>query len=106
MVSQYGMSERLGPVFYDHDSEHPFLGQRVAVDGGTSAATTAAIEEEARGLLGRALEQATALLTQHRSELDRLCASLLEHESLERDEINTLLGPRGAQAPADQRPSA
>ena len=103
MVSQYGMSQRLGPVFYDHDTEHPFLGQRVAVDGGTSAATAAAIEEEARALLGRALEQATALLTGHRAELDRLYASLLEHESLERDELTAILGPRnGAKAPTDR----
>src|SRR5262249_18016367 len=54
MVSQWGMSERLGPVYYDSDAEHPFLGQRVAVDGGASAATSAAIEEEARKILTRA----------------------------------------------------
>jgi cell division protease FtsH len=103
MVSQYGMSERLGPVFYDHDAEHPFLGQRVAIDGGTSAATAAAIEEEARALLGRALEQATVLLIAHRPELDRVCASLLERESLEREDLTSLLGSRGgAGAPTDR----
>ena len=51
MVAHYGMSERLGPVYYDHDAEHPFLGMRVATEGGTSPATTNAIEEEARRLL-------------------------------------------------------
>ena len=107
MVANFGMSERLGPVFYDHDTEHPFLGQRVAIDGGTSAATAAAIEEEARNLLGRALEQATALLVERRAELDRLSASLLEHESLERDELNTALGPRDGAKPApEHRPPA
>jgi cell division protease FtsH len=107
MVSQWGMSQRLGPVYYDHEAEHPFLGQRVALDGGTSAATTAAIEEEARRLLGRALEQATATLTERRPELERLYAALIERESVERDELNDLLGAaRAAPRDATERPSA
>ena len=57
MVAHFGMSERLGPVYYDHDAEHPFLGMRVATEGGTSPATTNAIEEEARRLLRRALDE-------------------------------------------------
>ena len=93
MVANFGMSERLGPVFYDHDVEHPFLGQRMAVDGGTSAATAAAIEEEARVLLGRALTEATKTLDEHRADLDRLSGTLLEKESLERPEIESLLAP-------------
>ena len=32
MVAHYGMSERLGPVYYDHEAEHPFLGQRIGTD--------------------------------------------------------------------------
>jgi cell division protease FtsH len=94
MVANFGMSERLGPVFYEHDVEHPFLGQRIAVDGGTSAATAAAIEEEARVLLGRALGEASKLLDDHRADLDRLSGTLLEKESLERPEIEDLLAPR------------
>jgi len=94
MVANFGMSERLGPVSYDHDVEHPFLGQRIAVDGGTSAATAAAIEEEARGLLGRALAEAARTLDEHRADLDRLTAALLTKESLERPEIEELLAPR------------
>jgi cell division protease FtsH len=97
MVAQYGMSERLGPVYYDHQAEHPFLGQRLALDGATSAATAAAIEEEARRLLGRALEEATALLQNHRADLERLCAALLERESLERDDLASILGPSAAE---------
>jgi cell division protease FtsH len=94
MVANYGMSDRLGPVYYDHDAEHPFLGQRIAVDGGASAATTAAIEEEARKILGRGMDEAIATLREHRAELDRLCAALLERESLERDELAAILGRR------------
>jgi cell division protease FtsH len=99
MVASFGMSERLGPVYYEHEVEHPFLGQRVALDSGASAATAAAIEEEARKLLARALEDASDLLTQHQTELGRLVAVLLEKESLEKDQIGAVLGPAAEHQP-------
>jgi cell division protease FtsH len=91
MVAHFGMSERLGPVYYDHDAEHPFLGMRVATEGGTSPTTTNAIEEEARRLLHVALDEAGEILAWHRPVLDRLCGALLERESLDRDELAALL---------------
>ena len=96
MVAHYGMSQALGPVRYDIREEHAFLGQRIATDSGTSDATVHAIETEARALLARALTTATAALTAHRAELDRLGAALLEEETLERDRLDELLGPRTA----------
>jgi cell division protease FtsH len=99
MVAHYGMSERLGPAYYDHEAEHPFLGQRMGSDSGTSPSTIGAIEEEARRILARALEEAKVLLTERRGVLDRLVAALLEHENLERDELATILG-----TPADEVP--
>ena len=51
------------------------------------------IEEEARRVLARALEEASAMLAQRREELDRLVVALLEHETLERDELAVILGP-------------
>jgi cell division protease FtsH len=92
MVGSFGMSQRLGPVSYEHDVEHPFLGQRIAMDGATSAATAAAIDEEARVFLVRALGEATRTLEERREALDRLSGALFEHESLERAHIEDLLG--------------
>jgi cell division protease FtsH len=91
MVAHFGMSERLGPVYYDHDAEHPFLGMRVATEGGTSPTTTTAIEEEARRLLHVALDEAGEILAWHRPVLDRLSGALLERESLDREELAALL---------------
>jgi cell division protease FtsH len=95
MVACFGMSERLGPVYYEHETEHPFLGQRVALDTGASAATAAAIEEEARKILAEALAAASQLLENHRAQLDHLVSVLLEKESLEKDEIGFVLGHPG-----------
>jgi cell division protease FtsH len=102
MVANFGMSERLGPVYYEHDVEHPFLGQRMAMDGATSAATAAAIDEEARVFLGRALTEATRTLEERRAELERLAGALVEHEKLERAEIEALIGQ---DAPPIERPA-
>ena len=92
------MSERLGPVYYEHEAEHPFLGQRIGSESGTSPLTITVIEEEARRVLARALEEASAMLSQRRGELDRLVTALLEHETLERDELAVILGPPAANA--------
>jgi len=96
MVAHFGMSERLGPVYYEHEAEHPFLGQRMALDSTTSPATIAAIEQEARQILSGAMDAATALLQRRRADLDRLCTKLLERETIDRDELQTVLGTRPA----------
>jgi cell division protease FtsH len=93
MVAHFGMSENVGPVFYEHHNEHPFLGQMIATEGGTSDATVHLIEQEARRLLGRAAEDAKKTIAQHRDALDRLVAALLAVETVERAELLTLLGP-------------
>jgi cell division protease FtsH len=93
MVAHYGMSRSLGPAYYEHDVEHPFLGRRIATEGGLSDETIHTIEVEARNLLARALEQTTGLLTAHRRELDRLMEALLEKETLEGDALTQLLSP-------------
>ncbi len=91
MVARFGMSKALGPVYYERDLEHPFLGQRMAVESGLSDATLRVIEEEARKLLGHALDGAMQLLATHRDRLQALEAALLDQETLERAELEKLL---------------
>jgi cell division protease FtsH len=92
MVAHYGKSKELGAVYYDHDAEHPFLGQRIATDSGTSDATTHSIESEARALLSRALEEAKKLLEGRRAQLDALQGLLLSQETVERQELRDFFG--------------
>jgi cell division protease FtsH len=94
MVAHYGMSEELGPAYYDVAVEHAFLGARIAGENSTSDATVHAIESEARRLLAKAQENAIATIEQQRERLDRLSAALIERETLEADALDGVLGPR------------
>lgn len=93
MVAHFGMSERIGPMFYEDKSEHPFLGRTLASDGSTSDATVHVIEQEARKFLARALAQARSTITVQRDSLDKLVSALLVSETLGKAELVQLLGP-------------
>ncbi|MEB2310412.1 MAG: ATP-dependent zinc metalloprotease FtsH [Sorangiineae bacterium] len=93
MVAHFGMSPKVGPVFHEHRTEHPFLGQMIATEGGTSDATVHLIEEETRRILGGSAAEANRLITEHRAALDRLVAVLMDKESIEDAELVELLGP-------------
>jgi cell division protease FtsH len=85
------MSEHFGPVYLEHKSEHPFLGARIATSSGLSDATIHQIEEEARGLLGKALSAATETNEGERAGFERLVAALLERETLEQADLAAVL---------------
>ena len=93
MVAHFGMSESLGPVFYEHRTEHPFLGQALAAEGGTSDATIHMIEQEARKILVKSREEAQKLIREHRAELDRLVAELISRETVDKADLARILGP-------------
>jgi cell division protease FtsH len=96
MVGHYGMSKRLGPVFYEHRTSHPFLGQQLALEGSTSDATVHTIEEETARMLSEALDTTRQVLSTHRAALDGLVTALLEHETLEKDELTKCLSEASA----------
>jgi cell division protease FtsH len=102
MVANYGMSKKLGAVYYEHESEHPFLGQRIATDTGASEATISAIETEARTILGSALSGAMACIERNRAKLDRLAETLMDRETLEEAALADLLGSRTGAAPIER----
>ena len=95
MVAHFGMSERIGPVFHEHRTEHAFLGRTIGEGGSTSDATVHVIEDEARKILVDALRDATSAIVAHRAPLDRLVAALLATETLEKAELGRLLGAVG-----------
>jgi len=92
MVAHYGMSEEVGPVYHEHHTEHPFLGQTLATESGISDATVHAIENEARRILGDAVRDAKTRIGEHREVLNALVEVLLEKESIERQALVDILG--------------
>ena len=99
MVTEFGMSEKLGPQrFADHDGE-PFLGREHTAGSGHSGELAARIDEEVARLLDEAHDRARRILEQHRSALDLLTAALLERETLADDELADLLAAATPQGP-------
>ena len=91
MVTQFGMSERLGPVSYRVGEEHVFLGKEISESRDFSEGTARIIDEEVQRILGDAERSATRLLEQNRPDLNLLANALLEHEEIDREAIDKLL---------------
>jgi cell division protease FtsH len=97
MVTQYGMSARLGPVYYQIGEEHVFLGKEIIESRTFSEGTARLIDEEIQRLLTEAEEQASALLRAHRDALERIAEALLLHEELDVQEVERLVAGASAQ---------
>jgi cell division protease FtsH len=102
MVTQCGMSDRIGPVYYRESEEHPFLGREIANSREHSEHTAQVIDEEVARILREEDERAYRILEEHRDELERLSDTLLEREVLSVSEIEEMIGKRpGGLPPSD-----
>ena len=95
MVTEYGMSEKLGRVRYGDNEQELFLGHSVTQTRGVSEATAQLIDSEVRRLIEEAEQTARTILVERIDELHRISQALLEYETLSGDEIRGLL--RGEQ---------
>jgi cell division protease FtsH len=92
MVSQWGMSEKLGPVAFRRGEEHIFLGREMAQQRDFSEHTAEMIDEEVRALVCRLEQKALKLLNEAVENLKRLARSLQEREVLDAQEVMDILG--------------
>ena len=93
MVSNWGMSERVGPLACQTSNEHPFLGRDVYEQRDFSEHTAQVIDEEVARILSAAAERADALLADNREKLDTLSEELISRESLDDSEVASVIGP-------------
>ena len=91
MVTHWGMSEKLGPVAFRRGEEHIFLGREMTQQRDFSEHTAQIIDDEISNLLKHIEQDITALLVQHRAQLESLASALLEKETLEAEEIQEIL---------------
>ena len=91
MVTQFGFSDKLGPLLYGDNEEEVFLGHSVTQRKNVSDSTAAVIDAEIRRLIDEGAETAREILTSRRDELELLAEALLEHETLSADEVRRVI---------------
>jgi cell division protease FtsH len=90
MVTEFGMSEKLGSVRYA-GQRLQYLGTAVEESSDASAATHETIDDEVRRLVGEQFERAATLVAAHRDALNELSAELLKAESLDGSAVRAAL---------------
>ena len=93
MVTQYGMTERLGAIKLGTSGGEPFLGRDYGHQRDYSEDVAAVVDEEVRALIERAHQEAWGILTQYRDVLDALVVALLDRETLDKEEIAEIFAP-------------
>ena len=91
MVTQFGMSDKLGPLTYSENEQEIFLGHSVTQTKNVSEATSEVIDAEIRHIVDTCYQRARVILEENIDELHSLAGALLEYETLTGDEIVALL---------------
>lgn len=104
MVTQYGMSDKLGPLIYQDNEGEVFLGHSVARQQNVSEETARIIDEEIKHFIDDAYKRAEKIIIKHRKKLDSIGNALLEYETLTGEEINTLIKNKKIDRPSPDEP--
>lgn len=92
MVTQWGMSDALGPRVYGDREEMVFLGRDFHEQRNYSESRAELIDKEIDRLIQEALETATKTVTEQRAAMDRVAAYLIKHETIEREQFPDIVG--------------
>ena len=118
MVTQWGMSDALGPMVYGENEGEVFLGRSVTTHKNISEATMQKVDVEIRRIIDQQYALARNLIETHRDKIEAMTKALLEWETIDADQINDIMEgnpprpPKPSQAkqtpkpPADQAPTA
>ncbi|MDO9490111.1 MAG: cell division protein FtsH, partial [Sphingomonadaceae bacterium] len=91
MVTQWGMSDKLGPLKYAENQEEVFLGHSVSRQQNVSEKTAQTIDEEIKRIVTEGYERAKQVLGDNIDQLHILAGALLEYETLSGDEIKRVI---------------
>jgi cell division protease FtsH len=118
MVTQWGMSDALGPMVYGENEGEVFLGRSVTTHKNISEATMQKVDIEIRRIIDQQYALARNLIETHRDKIEAMTHALLEWETIDADQINDIMDgnpprpPKPSQSkqapkpPADQAPTA
>jgi cell division protease FtsH len=91
MVTEWGMSDILGPIRYSENSNEVFLGRSVTQNQNMSEETARLVDAEIKRLVTDGYEEAKKILTKHKKDWETLALALMEYETLTGDEIKDVL---------------
>lgn len=91
MITEYGMSENLGPITYEHDTGTVFLGRDYGKDKNFSEAIATEIDKEIRGIIHNCYEKARQVITDNIELLKKISHYLLEVETLTKEDIDEIV---------------
>ena len=91
MVTEWGMSDKLGPVLYAENSGEVFLGKSVTQNKNMSEDTARLVDAEIKALVTEGHEKALKLLQEKNEEWERLAQALMEYETLTGEDIDKVI---------------
>jgi cell division protease FtsH len=91
MVTQWGLSDVIGPIDYGDDQGQVFLGQQLMQSSSVSEETSRKIEEEVRKLVQGGMDDARRIMTEYNDQWTAIAEALIEYETLTGDEILALV---------------
>ncbi|KPQ22962.1 MAG: cell division protease FtsH [Halomonas sp. HL-48] len=100
MVAKWGLSDEMGPIMYDEDESHQFLGG--PGQGGSkmkSGETTTRLDKEVRKIIDDCYEQARQILTDNRDKLDAMAEALMKYETIDADQLKDIMDGREPRPP-------
>jgi cell division protease FtsH len=105
MVTQYGMSETLGPIQYGRGNHQVFLGRDFGEDRNYSEEIASKIDAEVRRIIESCYDRGRTLLLENWEKVERMVGSLLEYETVEGEEVKAILEGRPFVRGADEPPA-
>lgn len=91
MVTEWGMSEKLGPVRYNDNQQEVFLGHAITQRQNMSEDTARLIDQEVRRIVNEGYQKAHVVLTEHLEQLKALTQALMEYETINGDECAAIM---------------
>ncbi len=101
MVTQWGMSENLGPRTFGRKEEMIFLGREISEQRNYSEKVAEEIDDEVRSIVDQAYQSATKQLTKHRDKLEQLVKVLREEETIEGEALQAILDAEPGKEPEE-----
>lgn len=111
MVAKWGLSEEMGPIMYDEDESHQFMGGPGQGGKLKSGETTSKLDKEVRKIIDGCYEQAKTILEENRDKLDAMADALMKYETIDSHQLKDIMNgqdprpPEGWDDPSSGAPS-